>query len=68
MKVDVAKKLRGIFDKETRRKAVVVAGAAMEIGSREGIVGGMEVCGSGGRDRRVCEESSDGDGEFGYSL
>jgi hypothetical protein len=28
--------LRGIFDKETRRKAVAVAGAAMELGTRIG--------------------------------
>jgi hypothetical protein len=27
---------RGIFDKETRRKAVAVAGAAMELGTRIG--------------------------------
>jgi hypothetical protein len=31
--------LRGIFDKETRRKAVAVAGAAMELGARIGLHG-----------------------------
>jgi len=30
---------RGIFDKETRRKAVAVAGAAMELGIRIGLHG-----------------------------
>ena len=30
---------RGIFDKETRRKAVAVAGAAMEPGTRIGLHG-----------------------------
>ena len=30
---------RGIFDKETRRKAVAVAGAAMELGSLIGLHG-----------------------------
>ena len=29
--------LRGISDKETRRKAVAVAGAAMELGARIGL-------------------------------
>jgi hypothetical protein len=30
---------RGIFDKETRRKAVAVAGAAMELEARIGLYG-----------------------------
>jgi hypothetical protein len=53
------KKLRGIFDKETRRKAVVVAGAAMELGVRESIVEETEGCGSGDWQRGAYEKSSE---------
>jgi hypothetical protein len=35
----VREMLRGIFDKGTRRKAVAVAGAAMELGTRIGLHG-----------------------------
>ena len=62
------RKLRGIFDKETRRKAVAVVGAAMEIGVREGVVENTERCGSGDWNRRVYEESSDGERKFCYCL
>ena len=47
--------LRGIFDKETRRKALAVVGAAMELGARSGLGEGREWSGSGSRSGVRCE-------------
>ena len=47
--------LRGIFDKETRRKALAVVGAAMELGARFGIGKRIGESGSSDPPRVVCE-------------
>jgi len=47
--------LRGIFDQETRRKALAVAGAAMELGARLGIGERIGEPGSPDPQRVVCE-------------
>jgi len=41
--------LRGIFDKETRRKRLAVVGAAMELRARLGLGERRDESGSGGR-------------------
>jgi hypothetical protein len=48
--VEGKKLLRGIFDRETRRKAVAVADVAMELRARFGPVEPMEWFGSDRRD------------------
>jgi hypothetical protein len=47
--------LRGIFDKETRRKRLVVMGAAMELRARLGLGERRDESGNGGRSGVRCE-------------
>jgi hypothetical protein len=54
-KVEGKRLLRGIFDKETRRKALAVVGAAMEVRARLGFGERRDESGSGSRSGVRCE-------------
>jgi hypothetical protein len=60
--------LRGIFDKETRRKAVAVVGAAMELRARFGLGEPTEWSGSDRRERVLCEVDVGGTGKFATCM
>lgn len=55
---------RGIFDKETRRKAAAVAGAAMELSTRIGLHGSAEEARELGQDETVMEIDLSGTSDF----
>ena len=59
---------RGIFDKETRRKAVAVAGAAMELGARTGLHGWGIEAGSSGLDCAATEIDHSGKSDFVHRM